>query len=43
MTDKKKREEKPPFLGEWKYVYAMIIGSLVAMILLLYFFTKYFE
>ncbi|MDF2456964.1 MAG: hypothetical protein K0R51_2957 [Cytophagaceae bacterium] len=35
-------EEKPPFLGSWNNVYALVIGSLVCMIVLFYLFTQYF-
>jgi len=36
-------EEKPPFLGSWKNVYALVAGVLVALIIVFYFFTKHFE
>lgn len=36
-------EEKPPFLNEWKNIYAFIAVVLAIIIILLYFFTKYFE
>lgn len=37
------KEEKPPILGTWKNVYALVIGVLVAVIIFLYIFTQYFE
>jgi hypothetical protein len=36
-------EEKSLILKSWKNVYALLIGVLVASIVFLYFFTKYFE
>lgn len=38
-----KQEEKPPFLGRWGNVYALLIGTLVVVMLLFYLFTKHFE
>lgn len=35
-------EEKPPFLGTWNKVYALVAGTLVALIALFYLFTQYF-
>ena len=36
-------EEKPPILGSWKNIYALVIGVLAVVIISLYIFTKYFE
>jgi len=38
-----KPEEKPPILGTWANVYALVIGSLVLVIIGLYLFTRYFS
>lgn len=43
MSHNSRHKEKPPFLGEWKYVYALVMGFLLATMLFLYWFTKYFE
>ena len=36
-------EEKPPFGGSWRVLYAIVIGNLVLLILLFYAFTKAFS
>ena len=36
-------QEKPPILGNWRNVYALVIGVLIVLIILFYFFTKHFE
>lgn len=36
-------QDKPPILKTWKNVYALVIGVLVLLIVLFYFFTKHFE
>lgn len=36
-------EEKSPILGSWRNVYALVIGVLVVVIVLLYAFTLYFK
>ncbi len=36
-------QENPPILKTWNNLYALVIGVLVVVIVLLYFFTKYFE
>jgi hypothetical protein len=36
-------EERSPILKSWKNVYALVIGTLVAVIVFLYFFTQYFK
>lgn len=36
-------EEKPPILRTWRNVYALVIGVLVLLMVLFYFFTKHFE
>lgn len=38
-----KEEERPPILGTWRNVYTLVIGTLIALIILLFFFTRYFE
>ena len=37
------KEEKPPILKSWKNLYILVIGVLVVLIVLFYFFTKHFE
>ncbi len=34
--------EKPPILKTWKNLYAIVIGTLVVLIVLFYFFTNHF-
>jgi hypothetical protein len=36
-------EEEPPFGGSWRALYTGVLGTLVALILLFYVFTKVFE
>lgn len=36
-------EEKPPILSSWKQIYSIVFLNLVALIILFYLFTKYFE
>jgi hypothetical protein len=36
-------EEKSPILGSWRNVYALVIGVLVVVIVLLYAFTQCFK
>jgi len=36
-------EEPPPILSSWKNLYIIVAGNLVALMLLFYLFTKYFE
>jgi hypothetical protein len=36
-------EKKSPILGSWRNVYALVIGVLVVVIVLLYAFTQYFK
>jgi hypothetical protein len=36
-------EEKPPILKTWINVYSLVIGLFIAIIIILYFFTKNFE
>jgi len=43
MSNEKEKEEKPPILGSWRNVYALLIGVLLAVMLLLYLFTQYFK
>jgi hypothetical protein len=39
-----KHEEEPsPILKSWSNVYALVIGSLVAIMIALYFFTQHFK
>jgi len=37
------QEEKSPILKSWRNVYALVIGVLVAVIILLYFFTQNYK
>lgn len=39
-TGKTPAEEKPPFLGNWPRVYALVIAVLLVEILLLWLFTN---
>lgn len=36
-------EEKSPILKSWKNVYALVIGVLTLVIVLLYFFTQHYK
>jgi hypothetical protein len=36
-------EEKSPILGSWRHVYALVIGVLVLIIVLLYVFTQQYQ
>ena len=36
-------EEKSPILGSWRNVYALVIGVLVLIIVLLYIFTQQYQ
>jgi hypothetical protein len=36
-------EEAPPMFGSWRLLYALVLGELVLLILLLYFFRRAFE
>ncbi len=36
-------EEKPPILGSWKNIYAVMIIVLITLIALFYGITKYFS
>lgn len=36
-------QEQPPILKRWSNVYGLVIGTLVTIILFLYFFTRFFE
>ncbi|MCE3260916.1 MAG: hypothetical protein K0S12_2557 [Bacteroidetes bacterium] len=35
-------QEKPPILETWNRVYALVIGVLLVLIVLFYFFADYF-
>jgi hypothetical protein len=37
------REEKPPILGTWKNLYALVIITLIVLIVVFYFITKTFS
>ncbi len=41
MTEQK--EEKPPFLKNWRNVYLLVIVTEAVIIITLYFFTLYFK
>ena len=45
MIDKSKEivEDKPPFLGTWNKIYLFVLGELVVLIFLFYFFAKVFS
>lgn len=36
-------EENPPLLKRWRNLYALVIGTLVVIIICLYYFTEYFK
>ena len=36
-------EERPPFFRSWRAVYSLVIGTLVIVIVALYFFTETFK
>jgi hypothetical protein len=36
-------EDKPPFLGSWNKIYAVVLGELIILIVLFYLFTKAFS
>jgi len=36
-------EDKPPFLGTWKRLYAAVVGYLFFLILLFYAFTRAYQ
>ncbi len=36
-------EEPAPLFGKWIYWYALVIGFLLVLIVLFYFFTKHFS
>lgn len=36
-------EDKPPFLGSWNKIYALVLGELIVMVALFYLFTKAFS
>ncbi|HNQ13037.1 MAG TPA: hypothetical protein PKM16_07530 [Bacteroidia bacterium] len=40
---KKKDPELPSFISGWKQMYFIVVLNLALLILLFYFFTKYFE
>jgi hypothetical protein len=42
MTNEEE-EEKSPILGSWRNVYALVIGVLVLIIVLLYVFTQQYQ
>lgn len=43
MNKEKEQEEKPPILGTWRNVYALVIGALIFLMLVFYLFTQYFK
>lgn len=36
-------DEPPPFLGSWRNQYLAVLGWLVVLVVLFYFFTEYFS
>lgn len=36
------KDDKVPLFGKWRYWYWLVIGFLVLMIVLFYFFTKHY-
>jgi len=36
-------DEKPPILGTWKNMYALVIGVLIVLIVVFYLLTKAFS
>jgi hypothetical protein len=43
LPSKPAEDEPPPFLGTWPRVYAVVLGYLTALILLLYALTALFH
>ena len=43
MNNEKEEEEKSPILGSWRNVHLLLVGTLVAIMILLYVFTQYFK
>lgn len=35
--------QKKPASGSWKYIYLLVVATLAAVIVLLYFFTEHFS
>jgi len=40
MNPKRDPEERPPILGSWERVYAVVIAWIVLLIILFFWFTK---
>ena len=43
MDVKKEQEERSPILKSWRNVYALVVGVLTLIIILLYFFTEHYK
>jgi hypothetical protein len=43
MNKEKGEEEKSLILGSWRNVHLLLVGTLVAIMVLLYLFTQYFK
>jgi hypothetical protein len=43
MSPDNKEDARPPILGSWRNVYLLVAGTLVALIVCFYFFTKHFQ
>ncbi|WP_187270173.1 hypothetical protein [Pontibacter qinzhouensis] len=45
MTEEEKKQyeaDRPPILGSWKRIYALVLGNLVATILIFYLITRFY-
>lgn len=42
-NSKNMNDDKPPFLGSWNKIYALVLGELITLIAIFYFFTKVFS
>jgi len=41
--DKSTLDKKPPFFKSWKQIYLFVLGNLIILIILFYWFTKSFS
>lgn len=41
--EKDEKEEQSPIMGSWRNVHLLLVGTLVAIMILLYVFTQYFK
>lgn len=43
MIDNIDKEDRPPILGSWNKLYIFVLGNLAFLIILFYFFTRYYS